>query len=106
MLLLINNKECCCDRESIVMERIEEQLVIKNVQGLHARPAAIFVQIANTFDSAVRIEKDGEVVDGKSIIAILSLGISKGTKVKLILEGQDAKKAFLDLKNLLEKEDG
>ena len=84
------------------MKRIEKELVINNSQGLHARPAAIFVQIANTFDSSIKIEKEGEIVDGKSIIAILSLGVSKGTKVKLIAEGADSERAFMDLKSFLE----
>jgi len=88
------------------MERIEEVLLINNHQGLHARPAAIFVQIANKFDSSVKLEKNGEVVDGKSIIAVLSLGASKGARVKLMLEGDDAREAFLELKKFLEKNDG
>ncbi len=86
------------------MKKIEKELVINNSQGLHARPAAIFVQIANSFDSAIKIEKDGEIVDGKSIIAILSLGVSKGTKVKLIAEGADSERAFMDLKSFLESD--
>ncbi len=87
------------------MGRIEEELVINNKQGLHARPAAVFVQIANKFDSSIHVEKDGEKVDGKSIIALLSLGATKGSKVKLILEGEDAEEAFSELKSFLEKED-
>jgi len=85
------------------MERIEKEVIVNNSQGLHARPAALFVQIAQGFDSSVKLEKDGRIVDGKSIIAVLSLGISKGVKVKLIIEGEDAKEAFSQLKNFLEK---
>ncbi len=85
------------------MERIEKEVVVNNSQGLHARPAALFVQIAQGFDSSVKLEKDGRIVDGKSIIAVLSLGISKGVKVRLIIEGEDAKEAFSRLKNFLEK---
>ena len=87
------------------MERIEKEVVVNNPQGLHARPAALFVQIAQGFDSSVKLEKDGRVVDGKSIIAVLSLGINKGAKVKLIVEGEDAEEAFSQLKNFLEKDD-
>jgi len=86
------------------MERIEKEVVVNNPQGLHARPAALFVQIAQGFDSSVKLEKDGRIVDGKSIIAVLSLGINKGAKVKLIIEGEDAKEAFSQLKNFLEKD--
>ena len=85
------------------MERIEKEVIVNNSQGLHARPAALFVQIAQGFDSSVKLEKDGRIVDGKSIIAVLSLGISKGVKVRLIIEGEDAKEAFSRLKNFLEK---
>ena len=86
------------------MEKLKQEIIIKNSQGLHARPAAMFVQITNKFNASVKVEKDSEVVDGKSIIAVLSLGASKGSKVKLILEGEDAKEAFLELKEFLEKE--
>jgi len=87
------------------MLRIEEEIVVNNRHGLHARPAAIFVQIANKFDSSVMLKKDNEVVDGKSIIAILSLGVNTGSKVQLIIEGEDAQEAFLELKNFLESQD-
>lgn len=87
------------------MERIEEQIVVNNPHGLHARPAALLVQIANKFDSSVMLEKNGEFVDGKSIIAILSLGVNKGMEVKLIIEGVDAKEALRELKDFLQKSD-
>ena len=87
------------------MERIEEQVVVKKVHGLHARPATIFVQLANKFNSSVKIESDGEIVDGKSIMALLSLGIHAGIEVKLITEGDDAKEAINELKIFLEDED-
>jgi len=86
------------------MERIEEQVIVGRVHGLHARPATVFVQLANKFNSSVKIEKDGEAVDGKSIIAILSLGINKGVNIKLIIEGEDSKEALDDLKKFLERE--
>jgi len=87
------------------MERIEEQIVVRKVHGLHARPATIFVQLANKFNSSVKVERDGEIVDGKSIMAILSLGVNAGVEVKLITEGHDAKEAIDDLKKFLEDED-
>lgn len=86
------------------MERFEEQVVVRKVHGLHARPATIFVQLANKFNSSVKVERDSEVVDGKSIMAILSLGINTGVEVKLITEGEDAKEALADLKSFLEDE--
>lgn len=86
------------------MEKHEEEVIVKNPHGLHARPASIFVRVANKFDSSVRLEKDGESVDGKSIIAILSLGVNRGMKVRLAVEGHDAYQAMSDLKKFLEGE--
>ena len=86
------------------MEKIEKEVIVNNIHGLHARPAALFVQLANRYDSTVKIEKDREVVDAKSIIAILSLGVNKGTKIRLIIDGPDANQAWEELKRFLEKE--
>jgi len=83
------------------MERIEEEIIVNSPHGLHARPAALLVQIASKFDSKVMLEKDGEAVDGKSIIAILSLGVNKGMPLKIIVEGVDAQEAFDELKEFL-----
>ena len=85
------------------MDKVEQEIVVNNMHGLHARPAALFVQIANKFDSAVHLEKDGDTVDGKSIIAVLSLGVTKGTKIKLILQGDDAREALVELRTFLEE---
>ncbi|MBU2101929.1 MAG: HPr family phosphocarrier protein [Candidatus Omnitrophota bacterium] len=84
------------------MNKIEGEVTIVNPHGLHARPAAIFVQIANKYDSGVMLGKDGESIDAKSIIAILSLGVNTGMKVKLVVEGMDAQEAFGELKSFLE----
>ncbi|MFA5007628.1 MAG: HPr family phosphocarrier protein [Candidatus Omnitrophota bacterium] len=86
------------------MERVEEEIIVNNQHGLHARPAALLVQIANKFDSRIMLEKDGEIVDGKSIIAILSLGVNSGATLKLIIEGSDAKEAFAEIKDFLRRE--
>ena len=82
-------------------ERIEKEIVIRNSQGLHARPAALFVQTAAKFDSSVQIRKDGETVDGKSIMGILSLGAESGATITLIVEGDDAQDAFAELEKVL-----
>ena len=84
------------------MEKLENLVQVNKEHGLHARPATIFVQLANKFNSSVKIEKDGEIVDGKSIIAILSLGVNSGMKVKLITEGDDSQEAMQDLSNFLQ----
>jgi phosphotransferase system HPr (HPr) family protein len=84
------------------MVKKEEEITVLHTHGLHARPAAIFVQIANKFDSRIMLGNESELVDGKSIIAILSLGINAGMKIKLITEGDDAEEAFEELKKFLE----
>jgi len=86
------------------MERIEEEIIVSNPHGLHARPAALLVQIANKFDSRIMLEKDGEIVDGKSIIAILSLGVNCGASLKIIIEGADANEAIGEIKEFLRRE--
>ena len=79
----------------------EKKITIKNKSGLHARPAAIFVQIANKFDSAVIVKKGKLEVNGKSIMGILMLAAGKGAQVILKVDGEDAEKAMLELEGVL-----
>ena len=81
--------------------QIKKEIVIKNRSGLHARPAAIFVQLANKFDSDITIKKDDQVVNGKSIMGILMLAAEKGAKVTIMAEGDDAEKAVRELSDIL-----
>ena len=83
------------------MEKIN--LILNNPDGLHARPAAIFVQEASKFKSHIEIEFDGKNVNAKSIIGVMSLGAFHGEEIILIADGVDEKKALEFLKNLLEK---
>jgi len=80
---------------------IKKDVVIKSRQGLHARPAALFVQIANKFDSDISIIKDGEEVNGKSIMGILMLAAEQGTKICLKATGSDAEDAIAQLEKIL-----
>ncbi len=80
---------------------LEKKIIIKNKSGLHARPAALFVQIANKYDSDVTVKKGKLEVNGKSIMGILMLAAEKGSQVALRVEGQDAEKAILELEKLL-----
>ena len=80
---------------------IERELAIQNRLGLHARAAAMFVQTASRFRSAVRIRKNGEEVDGKSILGILLLAASEGTKIIVSVEGDDEKDAFAAVEDLI-----
>lgn len=81
---------------------IEKKIVIKNKLGLHARAAVKFVNLANRYSSSVKIVKDSNEVDGKSILGILTLAASQGTPIKLVVNGRDeaqAMKALCDLIN-------
>ena len=80
---------------------VEKTVVIKNKQGLHARPAALFVQIANKFDSDVMVSKGKAKVNGKSIMGIMMLEAGRGAKVTITTKGEDAQQAITELENLL-----
>ncbi|MBU0605690.1 MAG: HPr family phosphocarrier protein [Candidatus Omnitrophica bacterium] len=80
---------------------IEKVVVIKNKQGLHARPAALFVQIANKFNSDITISKGKHKVNGKSIMGIMMLEAGLGSKVTMVANGDDAEAAIKELEILL-----
>ena len=86
------------------MPKIEKEIIIKSAQGLHARPAALFVQIANKYNSNVTISKSGEKVNGKSIMGILTLGAENGSTVIVEVEGEDAESLLKELEGLLTKD--
>ncbi len=81
---------------------IEEMLVIKNEMGLHARPSAVFVEIASQYESDIIVGKEGLEVNGKSIMGLLMLAAEKGSKILLRVNGEDEKSAFNELKKFLD----
>ena len=83
------------------MQKIRKKIIVKNKLGLHARPAALFVQAANKFDSRIIVEKDNERVNGKSIMGILTLGVERGSSIIIEAEGQDAQMAISELERLV-----
>lgn len=78
-------------------------VTIKNPTGLHARPAAAFVQAAEGFESAIWIEKDGRRVNAKSILSVMSLGAKQGTSLKLVADGKDEAVAITALRDLIDR---
>lgn len=80
----------------------EQDFIIKNKLGLHARPAALLVQCANKFKSKIKIVKEGQEVDGKSIMGLMTLAASTGSSLKIIAEGEDEKEALDSIKKLIE----
>jgi phosphocarrier protein HPr len=89
-----------------LMDMEMQAFTIKNRLGLHARAAALLVKTANKFASEVTIEKDGLEVNGKSIMGILMLAASKGTKITLKVEGRDSVQALQTLGRLIENKFG
>lgn len=88
---------------------LKKKITIKNKLGMHARAAVKFVNVANRFKSSIRVEKDGNEIDGKSILGILTLAAVQGTEIILKVSGKDedrALSALLELinNNFLEKE--
>jgi phosphocarrier protein HPr len=84
----------------------EKTSTIRNRLGLHARAAALMVKTANRFSCHITLEKDGVEVNAKSIMGILMLAASKGTKVTLKAQGKDEEEAILALGNLIENKFG
>lgn len=78
-------------------------VVVNNPQGLHARPADMFVKTALRFQSKIEVVKDSERVDGKSILSMLTLAAMEGTKLSLEATGCDAKEALDALVELFDK---
>jgi phosphocarrier protein len=84
------------------MPRITKKLEIRNKLGLHARAAALFVQTVNKFSSQVNVTKDGQTADGRSIMGMLTLGATQGSKLQVEVLGEDADKALRAIEKLLD----
>jgi phosphocarrier protein len=87
------------------MTKIEKDLTVVNKKGLHARPAAIFVGLAEKFDVTVTLAKGPEVVNGKSIMGILMLGAVEGTVLKVTVEGKEATEAMAEFEKFFNKQE-
>lgn len=79
-----------------------KEVVVQNQVGLHARPATFFIQKANEFKSSVWIQKDERKVNAKSLLGVLSLGITKGTSIKIEADGNDEEAAVVTLVDLID----
>jgi phosphocarrier protein HPr len=81
---------------------IEKSITIRNKLGLHARAAVKFVNLSNRFRSSVKIIKDGNEIDGKSILGILTLAATQGTPIRLVVSGKDEETAMGALAELVD----
>jgi phosphocarrier protein len=86
------------DGKSVVKE-----LVVSNKLGIHARPAAMFVKVANRFACDIFVEKDGEKVNGKSIMGLMMLAAGPGSKLTVQADGADASAAVTEIESLLKR---
>jgi len=84
----------------------EKQVIIANRLGLHARAAAKFVTLASSFSSEVDISKDGQTVNGKSIMGVMMLAASKGTHLVITTRGNDEDDAAHQLEELVQEKFG
>lgn len=91
--------------QKAAVKPIKKLLLIRNHQGLHARPAALFVQVANRFKSSIRVRKGNRQVDGKSIMGLLTLAAGRGSVIEVRIEGPDADAALHALQQIISHAD-
>jgi phosphocarrier protein len=83
--------------------RVTKDLVVINKLGIHARPAAMFVKIANRFQSEILVEKDGEKVNGKSIMGLMMLAAGPTSRIRVEASGEDAVQAVAEIEALIKR---
>ena len=82
-------------------EKLTREITLVNKYGMHVRPAGLFVKMASRYDADVEVEKDGNVVSGKSIRALMTLEATCGTVLKVTASGPQAKEALDNLEDLV-----
>jgi len=83
--------------------KITKEFVVLNKQGIHARPAAMFVKTANILDCEIFAEKDGERVNGKSIMGLMMLAAGPGSRLIVFADGKDAARAVTEIEALIKR---
>ena len=83
---------------------VSKSVVVRNQVGLHAKTATLFIQKANEFGAAIWVEKDGRRVNAKSLLGVLSLGITCGTAIDLFVDGADEAAALDALVTLIQND--
>ena len=100
-VIVKRNKKMNIDMSQLTQQ--SKPVVIKNPQGLHARPASLFVNLAQQFHATIDVAKEENIVDGKSILSILTLAATVGTKLTIRAEGEDAQSALDALVELIDQ---
>ena len=89
--------------ESSANSKITKELTIQNRLGLHARPSAMFVKVCSRFKCDIWVEKDGEQVNGKSIMGLMMLAAGLGSKLRVTCDGPDAEKALHEIEAVIQR---
>lgn len=82
-------------------EKVEKEVTIVNRLGMHARPAAMFVRVASRYRAEVWVEREGEQINGKSIMGLMMLAAGQGSKLVIRCEGPDADRVMQELEELI-----
>jgi phosphocarrier protein HPr len=82
---------------------LQRDFVVPNKLGIHARPAALLVKAANRFTCSILVEKDGEKVNGKSIMGLMLLAAGPGSTVRIFCEGEDCHQAMSELEAVFKR---
>ena len=82
--------------------RVSKNCTVINKLGIHARPAALFVKVASKFKCDISVERDGETINGKSIMGLMMLAAGQGSKLTITAEGVDAEQAIHELDQLFQ----
>jgi phosphocarrier protein HPr len=85
------------------MAKVVKKIEIKNKLGLHARAAALLVQTVNKFSAQVNFSKDGQTADGRSIMGVLTLAATQGSKIQVEATGEEAEQAVRAIERLIDK---
>lgn len=86
---------------SVPTAKAARELTVQNRLGLHARPSAMFVKVCSRFRCEIWVEKDGEQVNGKSIMGLMMLAAGQGSKLQVTCEGTDAERALAEIEALI-----
>jgi phosphocarrier protein HPr len=84
-------------------KHLRRQFIVLNKLGIHARPAALFVKTANRFTCSVMVTKDGEQVNGKSIMGLMMLAAGPGSTLEIACEGDDCHEALAEIEALIKR---
>jgi phosphocarrier protein HPr len=84
-------------------QKVSKEVTILNRLGLHARPSAMFVKVCNRHKCDIWVERDGEQVNGKSIMGLMMLAAGQGSKLRITCEGSDAESAVHEIEELIQR---